>query len=187
MSWASFAAVRGDYPVQCEADEGGMPDWAAAWAVPRASERSDMALFEIDESSGLPVWVQLRNRFVYLIKTGYYKPGDQLPSVRTLAVEAAINYNTVSKVYVNLEHDGYVESVRGRGVLVRDIGNLAADDVQSIADTEIESAIKRCLSLGMSIDEVMLKMIDVAHRVQADAAGKTSMRRGGYEKSQGKE
>ena len=47
-----------------------------------------MALFEIDESSGLPVWVQLRNRFVYLIKTGYYQPGDQLPSVRTLAAEA---------------------------------------------------------------------------------------------------
>ena len=67
-----------------------------------------MALFEIDESSGLPVWVQLRNRFVYLIKTGHYQPGDQLPSVRTLAAEAAINYNTVSKVYINLEHDGYV-------------------------------------------------------------------------------
>ena len=78
-----------------------------------------MALFEIDESSGLPVWVQLRNRFVYLIKTGHYQPGDQLPSVRTLAAEAAINYNTVSKVYINLEHDGYVESVRGRGVFVR--------------------------------------------------------------------
>lgn len=42
-----------------------------------------MALFEIDESSGLPVWVQLRNRFVYLIKTGHYQPGDQLPSVRS--------------------------------------------------------------------------------------------------------
>ena len=91
-----------------------------------------MALFEIDESSGLPVWVQLRNRFVYLIKTGYYQPGDQLPSVRTLAAEAAINYNTVSKVYVNLESDGYVESVRGRGVFVRDIGGKA-DDVRSIA------------------------------------------------------
>ena len=74
-----------------------------------------MALFEIDESSGLPVWVQLRNRFVYLIKTGYYQPGDQLPSVRTLAAEAAINYNTVSKVYVNLESDGYVESVARPG------------------------------------------------------------------------
>lgn len=39
-----------------------------------------MALFEIDESSGLPVWVQLRNRFVYLIKTGHYQPGDSCPA-----------------------------------------------------------------------------------------------------------
>lgn len=145
-----------------------------------------MALFEIDESSGLPVWVQLRNRFVYLIKTGHYQPGDQLPSVRTLAAEAAINYNTVSKVYVNLEHDGYVESVRGRGVFVRESGSLAADDVRSVADTEIEESIRRCLSLGMTIDEITLRMIDVAHRIQheAGAGSGDSTRRGLYEKSQ---
>ncbi len=119
-----------------------------------------MALFEIDESSGLPVWVQLRNRFVYLIKTGHYQPGDQLPSVRTLAAEAAINYNTVSKVYVNLESDDYVESIRGRGVFVRDIGSRG-DDVLSVADTEIEGCIRRCL-----IDDVKLRLIDVAHRIQ---------------------
>ena len=124
-----------------------------------------MALFEIDESSGLPVWVQLRNRFVYLIKTGHYQPGDQLPSVRTLAAEAAIHYNTVSKVYVNLESDGYVESIRGRGVFVRDIGSRG-DDVLSVADTEIEGCIRRCLALGMSIDDVKLRLIDVAHRIQ---------------------
>ncbi len=124
-----------------------------------------MALFEIDESSGLPVWVQLRNRFVYLIKTGHYQPGDQLPSVRTLAAEAAINYNTVSKVYVNLESDGYVESIRGRGVFVRDIGSRG-DDVLSVADTEVEGGIRRCLGLGMSIDDVKLRLIDVAHRIQ---------------------
>ena len=124
-----------------------------------------MTLFQIDESNGLPVWVQLRNRFIYLIKTGYYKPGDQRPSVRALAAEAAINYNPVSKVYVNLEGDGYVESVRGRGVFVRDIGNMT-DDVRSIADTEIEGCVRRCLALGMTIDEVMLRMIDVTRRMQ---------------------
>ena len=82
-----------------------------------------------------------------------------------LAAEAAINYNTVSKVYVNLESDGYVESVRGRGVFVRDIGGKA-DDVRSIADTEIEGCIRRCLALGMTIDEVTLRMMDVAHRLK---------------------
>lgn len=41
-----------------------------------------------------------------------------------------------------------------------------ADDVRSIADTEIEGCVRRCLALGMSIDEVLLRMIDVAHRLQ---------------------
>ena len=146
-----------------------------------------MALFEINEKSSIPIWLQLKNRFIYLITSGYYKPGDQLPTVRGLAADVEVNYNTVSKVYINLEHDGYVESVRGRGVFVRDIGKLAADDVQSIADTEIEESIRRCLALGMTLDEIMLRMIDVAHRVQQDVEGGASMRRGLYEKSQRKE
>ena len=143
--------------------------------------------FEVDSTTDVPLWVQLRQRLIYLINSGYFKPGDQLPTVRGLASEISINYNTVSKVYINLEHDGYVESVRGRGVFVRDIGKLAADDVQSIADTEIEESIKRCLALGMTLDEIMLRMIDVAHRVQQDVEGGASMRRGLYEKSQRKE
>ena len=122
-------------------------------------------LFELDAASSIPVWLQLKNRFIYLITSGFYLPGDQLPTVRGLAAEVEVNYNTVSKVYVNLESDGYVESVRGRGVFVRDIGGKA-DDVRSIADTEIEGCIRRCLALGMTIDEVTLRMMDVAHRLK---------------------
>ena len=43
-----------------------------------------MALFEINEKSSIPIWLQLKNRFIYLITSGYYKPGDQLPTVRGL-------------------------------------------------------------------------------------------------------
>ena len=122
-------------------------------------------LFQLDDASSIPVWLQLKNRFIYLITSGFYLPGDQLPTVRGLAAEVEVNYNTVSKVYVNLGSDGYVESVRGRGVFVRDIGGKA-DDVRSIADTEIEGCIRRCLALGMTIDEVTLRMMDVAHRLK---------------------
>ena len=122
-------------------------------------------LFQLDDASSIPVWLQLKNRFIYLITSGFYLPGDQLPTVRGLAAEVEVNYNTVSKVYVNLESDGYVESVRGRGVFVRDIGGKA-DDVRSIADTEIEGCIRRRLALGMTIDEVTLRMMDVTHRLK---------------------
>ena len=108
-----------------------------------------MALFEIDESSGLPVWVQLRNRFVYLIKTGHYQPGDQLPSVRTLAAEAAINYNTVSKVYQDIERDGYIVSKRGRGTFVHDKYRNASETADNAAESLADAFIQQCRELGV--------------------------------------
>lgn len=133
-----------------------------------------MPEFKLDEASGLPVWLQLRNRFIYLIKTGYYRPGEQLPSVRSLAADLSINYNTVSKAYVDLEHSGYVTSVRGRGVFVRDTPEGVHAEITSAVDTILEDAIRRCLSMGMSLDEVQLRMIEVAHEIKNET--KTRLR-----------
>lgn len=127
-----------------------------------------MPEFKLDEASGLPVWLQLRNRLIYLIKTGYYRPGEQLPSVRSLAADLSINYNTVSKAYVDLEHSGYVTSVRGRGVFVREIPEGLHDETTSAVDTVLEDAIKRCLSMGMSIDEIQLRLLDIAHDIKKE-------------------
>ncbi len=128
----------------------------------------DTPIFEVDETSRLPVWIQLRNRLIFLIKRGDYAPGDQLPSVRSLAVSASINYNTVSKVYVDLEDSGYVKSVRGKGVFVteRVPEKEETQDVRETAETEIRDCIKRCMLMGMSLDEVKLTMMDVAMKVQ---------------------
>ena len=80
-----------------------------------------MEVFEIDERSSVPIWLQLKNRLVYLISSGHYKPGDKLPTVRDLAISLKINYNTVNKVYQSLLHDGYLMAHRGRGTFVCDI------------------------------------------------------------------
>ena len=77
-----------------------------------------MENFSIDERSGVPIWVQLRNRLVYLIQTGRYQPGDQLPTVHEMAVNLNINYNTVNKVYRSMETSGLIMSKRGRGTFV---------------------------------------------------------------------
>ncbi len=131
-----------------------------------------MPEFKLDETSGLPVWVQLRNRFIYLIKTGYYKPGEQLPSVRSLAAEISINYNTVSKAYIDLEHSGYVVSVRGSGVFVRETSETVREDMLSAVDTVLEDAIRRCIAMGMSLDEVRLRILDVAHAMKEESESK---------------
>ena len=60
-----------------------------------------LASFELDYNSGLPVWIQVKNRIAYLIGSGEYKAGDQLPTVRSLAVDLDISYNTVNRAYMD--------------------------------------------------------------------------------------
>ena len=103
--------------------------------------------FEVDTTTDVPLWVQLRQRLIHLINTGYFKPGDQLPTVRGLASEISINYNTVNKAYLSLVSDGYLESTRGRGVFVR---GLDADVVDAI----LGDCVASCRDLGLTLDDV---------------------------------
>lgn len=68
--------------------------------------------FVIDHNSGLPVWIQIKNRIAYLIGSGAFVPGDRLPTVRALAVDLDISYNTVNRAYMDLEREGYISTAR---------------------------------------------------------------------------
>ncbi|MDR0513609.1 MAG: GntR family transcriptional regulator [Coriobacteriaceae bacterium] len=98
---------------------------------------------EIDYGSGLPVWIQVKNRLAYLIATGKYTAGDRLPTVRALAVALDISYNTVNRAYMDLEREGYISTRQGRGTFVADISgkNLPTTDdtVIMLADEMIRA------------------------------------------------
>ena len=110
--------------------------------------------FEVDTETDVPLWVQLRQRLIYLINSGYFKPGDQLPTVRGLASEISINYNTVNKAYLSLVTDGYLESTRGRGVFVKSLESGVGEEYSQ----EVEGILDDCFSalreLGLSLDDV---------------------------------
>ena len=114
--------------------------------------------FQVDESSDLPLWVQLRQRLIYLITTGYFKPGDQLPTVRGLASEISINYNTVNKAYLSLVTDGYLESTRGRGVFVRDLDVEAGEEYNQELETLMDDFIEASRELGLSYDDTLARI-----------------------------
>ena len=88
---------------------------------------SPLESFEIDYSSGLPVWIQVKSRIAYLIGSGAYVPGDRLPTVRALAVDLDISYNTVNRAYMDLEREGYISTRKGRGTFVAESHSVGAD------------------------------------------------------------
>lgn len=128
-------------------------------------------LFEIDERSSMPIWLQLKNRLVYLITSGNLKPGDKLPTVRELAITLGINYNTVNKVYLNLLHDGYLMSRRGKGTFVCDIARSDAPYQDSPADSVIDIAIKQCIELGVPLDDIATQVSRRVERFRESGQG----------------
>ena len=117
---------------------------------------SPLESFEIDYSSGLPVWIQVKNRIAYLIGSGAYVAGDRLPTVRALAVDLDISYNTVNRAYMDLEREGYISTRKGRGTFVaeRHAGG-AALATDSPVELLVDDLIRTCSNAGMADDDIL--------------------------------
>src|ERR1041384_5894883 len=76
------------------------------------------SLVSIDARDRTPIYAQLDRGLRAAIVTGRLRPGDQLPTVRQLAVELQVNANTVARVYAELERSGVIETKRGVGSFI---------------------------------------------------------------------
>ena len=86
-------------------------------------------IIRIDELSDVPIYMQIRNQIVMGISGGELAAGEQLPTVRALALEMGINTMTVSKAYQLLQTEGYIMTDRKNGARVRE--NIAQSGVIS--------------------------------------------------------
>ncbi|OZG59687.1 MULTISPECIES: GntR family transcriptional regulator [Bifidobacterium] len=77
-------------------------------------------IIEVDQRSDVPIYEQLHLQIIAAIANDELVPGDQLPSVRSLAVDLGINLHTVNKAYALLRDEGYIVMRRGSGALVAD-------------------------------------------------------------------
>lgn len=117
---------------------------------------SPLESFEIDYSSGLPVWIQVKSRIAYLIGSGAYVPGDRLPTVRALAVDLDISYNTVNRAYMDLEREGYISARKGRGTLVAERHSVGADlAANSPVELLVDDMIRACANAGLADDDII--------------------------------
>jgi GntR family transcriptional regulator len=78
-----------------------------------------MPVVTLDPRDATPIWAQLERGLRAGIASGRLQPGDQLPTVRQLAVELRVNANTVARVYSDLERSGVLETRRGVGSFIR--------------------------------------------------------------------
>ena len=77
-------------------------------------------MFQIDSMSRIPIYEQIINQVESFVMSGLLKPGEQLPSVRSLSMDLTINPNTIQKAYSELDLRGIIFSVPGKGCFVSD-------------------------------------------------------------------
>ncbi|MFY9252091.1 MAG: GntR family transcriptional regulator [Fuerstiella sp.] len=109
----------------------------------------------IDAGNGIPIYEQIERQVKFSIANGSLLVGERLPSVRELAVQAAVNVNTVARAYRELQQQGVLDSIRGTGMSV----SAAAPDIcrqdrlQMIRD-RLRSVLQEALQNQISVQEV---------------------------------
>lgn len=108
----------------------------------------------IDYQDPRPIYEQIAAYYKSLILRGVMTTDEKLPSVRSLAVELSTNPNTVQRAFTELERDGFIYSVSGRGNFVRDSRELLGKKKEELIQ-ELEAILKETNELGLSFDELM--------------------------------
>ena len=99
-------------------------------------------MFQLDFKSGKPVYLQLADQIRYAAASGSLQPGDLLPSIRPLAEELRVNRNTVAKAYAELESQGIIETLPGKGCFLKENHSPFTKQVKNkLLLTEIDEAV----------------------------------------------
>jgi GntR family transcriptional regulator len=115
-----------------------------------------MIEFKLDPKSGVPFYRQIIDQIRFGISAGHFKVGDQLPTVRALAVQLKVNLNTVNKAYKELEIKSILETQQGTGTFIGTAGLKIPDRERK---DKLESICREFLSIafsyGFSTDEIV--------------------------------
>jgi len=114
-------------------------------------------ILTVDPRSGVPIYLQIIEQVKRSVALGLLAPGEQLPTVKQLALDLTVNPNTVARAYRDLEHDAIIETASGRGSFVRLNGTAAAASIgagRDVARVSIDSAVRDAKSLGLARTEI---------------------------------
>src|SRR5688572_26681193 len=114
----------------------------------------------IDLSDGVPIYRQIANQIRYLAASGRLAPGEELPPIRTLALQLRVTPNTIVKAYGELEAAGVVRKRAGAGTYVSDgLSRLADGERRRIVEQRIDALLAEAHHLNFTADDI-LRMVD---------------------------
>lgn len=111
----------------------------------------------IDYKDTHPIYEQIVERFKTLMLKGVMQPDEQMPSVRNLAMELSINPNTIQKAYAELERQGFIYTVKGRGSFVSGDNSLVDKRKKEYVE-QILTLVREVLEIGLTKKEIIMEI-----------------------------
>lgn len=132
-------------------------------------------IFQVDFQAGKPVYLQLADQVRFATASGKLRPGDPLPALRPLAEELRINRNTIAKAYAELESQGIIETIHGKGFFVRQNHSPFNQQArQELLQREIDEAVVMAHHLQVGREKflgMVRERLDFFERKSAAAKG----------------
>jgi GntR family transcriptional regulator len=111
--------------------------------------------FKLNPNGAEPMYEQIVRQVKLAVTNGILVAGEMVPSVRQLSKELAINPNTIGRAYQDLQNDGVLEPLRGRGMVVRrEAGKICAKARDSMVAAGVRRALGDALAGGMTVGEL---------------------------------
>jgi len=111
----------------------------------------------VNVADGVPIYRQIVNQIKYLVASGLLQPGEELPPIRTLALQLKVTPNTIVKAYDELESSGVIQGRRGAGTFVSEgrPSLLAHEERQRIIQQRIDALLAEAHQLNFTADDIL--------------------------------
>ena len=114
----------------------------------------------LDYKDRRPIYEQVVAKLEELMLLGVMNENEPLPSVRSFAMELSINPNTIQRAYVELERQGYIYSIKGKGSFVADNGHVKEAGRQEVLQRQVDLAKEAC-ALGVTKEQLWEQIVRI--------------------------
>lgn len=122
------------------------------------------------------MYVQIVEQIRRLVAVGDWAPGQEIPSIRQLAIDLRVSVITVKRAYLELEREGVIVTQQGKGSTVATGARLGPQLLEQDLERHLDEAARLASQLGLTRTELAARLRDAAHRVSAPAADRKEPR-----------
>jgi GntR family transcriptional regulator len=121
--------------------------------------------FLISQTDPRPLYLQVKEQIQHRVAVGELKPGEEIPSIRALAAAIRVSVITIKRAYLELEHEGVINTRQGRGSFVADEVNLSDTLKERELDQLLAAALRLAELLNLSGEELAARLYKVGRTI----------------------